>query len=138
MDERRLGVRRRDLGRGQCFGQRGQQLLRGWRAAELLRQHVERRDESAKLSARGAAPRDHSERRRRGAVGRRPLRDGGRRVRRREAREDRGVARFLRRLIVLLVVVAEKSRVGALGSFFFSGDEGASGLTSRLDVPDVA
>ena len=106
VDEGRLGVRRRDLGRGQCVGQRGEQLLRRRRAAELLRQNVERRDEGAELSARGAAPRDHSERRRRGAGGRRPLRDGGRRVRRREAREDRGVARFLRRLIVLLVVGA--------------------------------
>ena len=73
VDEGRLGVRRRDLGGRQCFGQRGEQFLRGWRAAELLRQNVERRDESAKLSARGAAPRDHSERRRCGAFRRRSL-----------------------------------------------------------------
>ena len=63
VDEGRLGVRRRDLGRGQGFGQRGQQLLRRRRAAEFPREHVERRDESAKLSARRAAPRDRSERR---------------------------------------------------------------------------
>ena len=34
VDERRLGVRRGDLG-GQCVGQRGQQLLRGRRAAPV-------------------------------------------------------------------------------------------------------